>query len=178
MKQIPLYMDSKKNFFYVTEETIACNSCSRRINDILFLRVDWGRSSQINFLCQKCLGQPVFEAQVSEYRIVKLINKRKLDFVPVLIFFNGLKNSERDLSVFDAEKINSSHTQDKTILAGRESFMGSVVGNVEALNFCQTQDKVLSITDGISLLKNIQEAELVLPYDDKKLLEERNEIIN
>jgi len=165
-------MDSKKNFFYVTDEDVQCDSCSRRIKDILFLRVDWGRSSQINLLCKKCINQQVFQSQVSEYRIVKITNIRKLDFIPVLIFFNGLKNSERDLSVFDAEKINSSHTQDKTILAGRESFAGSVVGNVEALNFCQTQDKVLSITDGISLLKNIQEAKLVLPYDDKKLLEE------
>lgn len=171
MKQIPLYIDNRKRYFYVTQEELFCESCNDELINLVFIRIKWDKQSQIGLLCHNCTNNIMFQAQVEEWKLAEITNEKRKDFVPILIMFGGLKNSDRNLTVFDSEEIKSDEVSDKTKFAGRESWGGSLIGNnpkeiISKLDSTKEED--------IELLScQILNSKIVLPeYKEVELLEE------
>jgi hypothetical protein len=164
MKQIPLYIDSHKKYFYVTDEELNCDSCGVELVDIVFIRIQWSARSQLGCLCFKCTNNNMFQAQIEEWKIARVTNVRRNDFVPIIIVFPGIKNSDRDLTVFDTDSIKSDNVIDKTRYANIQSYDGVVIGRdvSEELSVLDNPD-----VDTV-LLDRIVESEVIIP----KLLEE------
>ncbi|MGV8169212.1 MAG: hypothetical protein ACP5N3_04115 [Candidatus Nanoarchaeia archaeon] len=171
MRQIPLYIDSNKRYWYVTEEEICCDSCGEELFDIVFIRTQWSKQSQIGILCHKCTNNPFFNSPVEEWKTAKIVYKRKADFTPVLVLFPGMKATDRDLTVFDSEKINSPQVNDKTKYANRESWKDVQIG-ASMKDELRKLDKPLNTDEGLLLLDSLGKSELVLSESNIELLEE------
>lgn len=165
MKQIPLYIDSHKRYFYVTSEELNCDSCGVELLDIVFIRIKWSVSSQLGCLCFKCTNNDMFKAQIEEWKIARVTNVRRNDFVPIIIVFPGIKNSDRDLTVFDYDSIKSDSVVDKTRYAGVSSWDGACIGAdvYEELKVLDNPE-----IDTV-LLDKIVESKIIIP----ELLEEK-----
>lgn len=130
MKHIPLFKDTKNHYFLVSKDPVRCESCSRPMNSIAYIRTVWGQKSDIYSLCQKCINIPFFNSIVNEYKVCQIVPISKPGFVPIIIT-NPQIRTATDISVFDTNKIKSDRIKDKTKLSGRESFENVQIGFVD-----------------------------------------------
>lgn len=122
------YSPSQKKYY--CPDPGKCTNCDDEIENVMAHVRFWNKKeSWSSNYCLSCFGHIKGHALVKEGFTVACRYPPK-DAHPVLQRPPQLTNSN-EISVFDAAKLESKKTVDRTVHAGRESIEGAGVGNLE-----------------------------------------------
>lgn len=136
-KDIKLFLDEEGDTKrYYTSDEVRCDECLKMIDNIMFHYTYflWRPPKQETycFKCNDCLiktfaFKKYLESYRGERRMVTITDLIPSSAQPFFISKTVVTNA-RDVTVFEPEKILSEKTNDLTVHAGRESWVGAKIG--------------------------------------------------
>lgn len=171
-----VYFSPKSRRFYLINKDYYCSICRKKIHTNLVVHKSWGRKDKSIFVtCFDC--HEVSSARIVDEKILcVLTDKIPSEAIPHIITPPTIRpvkgNNDNELSLFEAVNLPSEEKdQDKTLLAGRETWQGFKIGNPDMKQIAK-HDKPFKNTDmGLRYLDILGKAEPVLSHNEKKRLE-------
>jgi len=113
---------------YFSDEEHNCVNCHENIESYMLVVAFWNKEcSWISTFCRHCFSKFKDHSTVSEKKLV-ILSELPEDAMPIIIRPPCL-SSGRNISVFEAARLESERTTDNTVKAGRESWEGARIGN-------------------------------------------------
>jgi len=176
MKQPELYY-SKKLGNHVLVGFFNCTKCGNNIEKGVLFKIGWskGKPPQVGFFCHKHVKEShtIFGNVVDErFCILKTEKPQVDDLRPIIIAPPNLINCN-NMSVFEAAdtQIGFEEIEDRTSLAGRQSFEGCQIGIDSDSELIKTKDKILTCDDEVKAeLEALRKAKPLISKDEVDLL--------
>lgn len=157
MNNLNLFTDVNNRYVALENNDFICSRCENKIKDFFFLNINWNRKkkSEMNFYCNMCVGNVDVFAEVSEFKVVMLVDKIISGLTPVIIDSPQLVDSKNNMTTFDAVGLPAPRVVDRTKYAGRESFEGALIGaNIHDL--IEEKDKPLELSEFDSMFAELE----------------------
>lgn len=134
-KQIEIFYSKSKNK-YVCLDEVSCDKCHKLIYHVGFQVLKYERRKKIDDIyCDNCIRQIKQDhAIICEFRLIYFKSKLPRDAYIIVPMPPILSNYRGDISTYEAaepDKAHSMQVEDRTVLAGRETFYGFKIGTLD-----------------------------------------------
>ena len=170
MNHFILFYNPIDKMYYTSDHTRVCDSCNIQLTDTIKLFLGWNKKkSIIQYLCLHC--NSLQNSEVIEAKIVLVSPVISKEAYPV--FFRPPQLGEgRVTTHWQAALLRSEGVDnDRTILSGRASWKGSLVGDTKYLE--ETDTRLLSSGEMDNILYDLQTSTHVIEDKETKKLEMR-----
>ena len=122
-----LFFDPKKKHYYLNK-SLECNKCRDHIKGWAMMVISWNRNiSRIDYYCKSCFNKVKNHSIVSEYKLI-ILAEPPITSVPIILRPPTFIESRKSISCFEAARLNSDVTINKTKLADTFSLEGAKIG--------------------------------------------------
>ena len=163
--------NGKKKYFCVSKEKERkCEGCNNFISDVMAIfnySINNGKGI-LSLYHTNCKNKISKKGVYQERGLCFFMISPIPNSTPVLFGNKSARPSNNNISVFEASSLPSDKTEDKTLMAGRESLEGAKVGLIDQERLEELESPVKDID---RFLSEVCSSELVIEHEKKPKLE-------